>query len=602
LRQLDAMVAEKLMSTVKLASALTDTDKLQSLTSPEQKQSQTYARALKPYIDILKAHEDLVYIYTLRACGQNLCFVMDAHLPRQGETIIASDINEVYEQPTPILRQTYKERATRVESEPYTDEFGTFLSAFAPLYTPSGNYIGLIGVDMSLKQYKIKQHQIDLALLTGLFLTGIICFLIFVFITHQRRKSKALGNKYKSLITHMPLVIFEASLDAHLSLHFVNDQIEPLTGYPALEFMGHQKRSLMSLIHEDDRGPVIEGIMAQLGRDGRFDVECRLLPAAVEVAKRKPIWVKVRGVAVMGAQNLSDTVPTIEGYMQNITLRKAAENKLLESERHFRTLADCMPNLLWITNRFGETLFFNKTWMDFTGRGLDEEIEDGWVHHIHPEDKGACLNKFINALADIAPFECWFRLQNKAGDYRWMLSVSTPRYNCEGVCDGYVSAATDITERKAFEAKLKLANQQMELFFKHTPAAIAVFDTDMRYLMVSERWKSDYRLHDIDLIGRTHYEVFKKIPQRWKDLHDRCLNGEIISHREDSFKRADGITEWLIYELHPWLEDNIVKGMIMFTEIITERKQLNDELEQHRDHLQNLVEVQTFKIFCCAIS
>ncbi len=114
------------------------------------------------------------------------------------------------------------------------------------------------------------------------------------------------------------------------------------------------------------------------------------------------------------------------------------------------------------------------------------------------------------------------------------------------------------------------------------PAAIAVFDTDMRYLAASARYVADYRLDaatPASLVGRSHYEMFPEIPDRWRDVHRRVLAGETMGSDEDPFPRADGQTDWLQWEMAPWHRaDGSIGGAILVSAFVTARRQAEEAL------------------------
>jgi PAS domain S-box-containing protein len=134
------------------------------------------------------------------------------------------------------------------------------------------------------------------------------------------------------------------------------------------------------------------------------------------------------------------------------------------------------------------------------------------------------------------------------------------------------------TRLRHSQAAIKQSEEQVRHFVRHVPAAVAMFDRKMRYLIYSPRWLTDYKLGDQDLVGRSHYEVFPEIPERWREVHRRCLEGEVAVHDDDSFVRLDGSTDWLRWDVRPWRDaHNEIGGVIMFTEVITERKRAEEE-------------------------
>ena len=143
-------------------------------------------------------------------------------------------------------------------------------------------------------------------------------------------------------------------------------------------------------------------------------------------------------------------------------------------------------------------------------------------------------------------------------------------------------AVQDSRERKdklLAEQSLSANEALLRQLIVHTPAAIAMFDTAMRYLYVSQRWRTDFNLGDQALAGRSHYELFPHLPEHWKAAHQRALAGATERRDEDRIVMPDGSVRWSRWEVQPWrTADGTVGGIILFTENITERKQLQEQL------------------------
>jgi PAS domain S-box-containing protein len=153
----------------------------------------------------------------------------------------------------------------------------------------------------------------------------------------------------------------------------------------------------------------------------------------------------------------------------------------------------------------------------------------------------------------------------------------------------FVAVFEVITERKRAEAALKEREEQLRLFVDHSPAAVAMFDRDMKYLVVSRRWSVDYRLSGQPIIGRSHYEVFPEIPQRWIEVYHRCMRGAVENCDEDPFPRADGTTGWLRWEVWPWYRaDGSIGGIVIFSEDITDRKHAEAAQRESEERLRLL--------------
>lgn len=138
-------------------------------------------------------------------------------------------------------------------------------------------------------------------------------------------------------------------------------------------------------------------------------------------------------------------------------------------------------------------------------------------------------------------------------------------------------------------SSLRASEDLLKIFVKHVPAAVAMLDRDMRYLQVSDRWSSDYSVSSDHMLGRSHYEIFPDLPERWKAIHARCLAGENLRAEEDYWDRADGSRTWLHWEIRPWGDKNgIPEGILLFSEDITQRKQMQEALRTSEQSLREL--------------
>ncbi|MGE0489229.1 MAG: PAS domain S-box protein [Vulcanimicrobiota bacterium] len=129
----------------------------------------------------------------------------------------------------------------------------------------------------------------------------------------------------------------------------------------------------------------------------------------------------------------------------------------------------------------------------------------------------------------------------------------------------------------------------LETFIEHCPAAVAMFDREMRYLKVSRRWCEEYQLGEREFIGQSHYELFPDLPQRWREVHQRCLAGAVEKQELDAFPGPDGAIVWLRWEVHPWRdEQEQIAGLLILSEVITQRVEAERKLKE-REELLNFV-------------
>ena len=169
----------------------------------------------------------------------------------------------------------------------------------------------------------------------------------------------------------------------------------------------------------------------------------------------------------------------------------------------------------------------------------------------------------------------------------------TPLFDASGRLTGAVNMLVDISEHKRVEADLAERKAQLAVFVEHAPAGIAMFDREMLFLAVSRRFVVDHRLpQDAQLIGRSVYEIFPQIPQRWCDIHARVLAGEELSQEEDQFTHQDGRIDFVRWSMVPWRRaDGKIGGALLFAELRTEqveaRRALTDSEARFRATFEN---------------
>ena len=197
----------------------------------------------------------------------------------------------------------------------------------------------------------------------------------------------------------------------------------------------------------------------------------------------------------------------------------------------------------------------------------------------HEEDKRRADDVLAQVAAGVSGrmrFER--RYVHKDGHVIWA-QVATALVQQQGSHRQYfITHMQDISERWNAARELEASEALLRQFIKHTPAAVAMFDTEMRYLQASDRWLTDYHLEGEAIVGRSHYEIFPDLPERWREVHQRVLAGSVERCAEDEFPRTNGSTEWLQWEARPWLKaDGAIGGLAMFTQVITDRKRVQEE-------------------------
>jgi two-component system sensor kinase FixL len=197
------------------------------------------------------------------------------------------------------------------------------------------------------------------------------------------------------------------------------------------------------------------------------------------------------------------------GVSRDITKRKIAEDQLRESEERFRTVANAAPVLIWMSAPDKLCTFFNKGWLEFTGRTIDQELGSGWTEGVHAEDRDRCLAVYERAFDAREPFTMEYRLRRSDGEYRWVLDSGTPRFAPDGAFLGYIGSGIDITERKRAEEKFRIV-------LDAAPNAMIMVDSAGVITFANAPAATVFGYSLSELIGR---KIETLLPERFRDQH-----------------------------------------------------------------------------------
>ncbi|MBP3954855.1 response regulator [Gemmata sp. G18] len=247
--------------------------------------------------------------------------------------------------------------------------------------------------------------------------------------------------------------------------------------------------------------------------------------------------------------------------------------ELWQTQEQFRRAFDDAATGMALVAPDGRFLRVNRTLCEIVGYPEAELLALTFQAITHPDDLKADEDQVLRLLTGAArAYQMEKRYFHKEGHAVWILLGVSLVPDAAGNPLHFVAQIQDITARKRAEAEHRAGQEQLRLFVHNTPAAVAMYDHQMRYLAYSRRWLTDYRLGEADLIGRSHYEVFPEVPERWKEIHQRCLNGIPEKCEADRFQRTDGTIDYLRWEVQPWRDAaGAVGGVLFFTEVITER-------------------------------
>jgi PAS domain S-box-containing protein len=207
----------------------------------------------------------------------------------------------------------------------------------------------------------------------------------------------------------------------------------------------------------------------------------------------------------------------VVGTAQDVTERVLAEAALRESEEKFRTLADFVPQMVWMCTPDGLNTYFNHRWVEYTGMTLEESYGRGWNTPFHDDDKQKAWDAWNHAVATGDPYRVGSRLRGADGSYRWFLMQGIPLRDASGNIVKWFGSCTDVEDMKHAENALRKAEERFSKAFHNAPMAITIStETDGRYVDVNDAFLDMLGYRREDFVGHTAAEL-----RFWMEMSDR---------------------------------------------------------------------------------
>ena len=270
-----------------------------------------------------------------------------------------------------------------------------------------------------------------------------------------RRQAEAhlreVGERLSLALDAAGLGIFEWDVQADRAV-WENERMYEIFGHTRADGTLSKAELLKRSVHPDDAETLDQALAAGMASGRPFQTTYRI--------RRKDG--ALRWLDLVGHFLPPDGGPVrMIGVLTDNTEQHLAEEILRASEERFRIMADTAPVMIWMAGTDKLCTFFNKPWLDFTGRSLEAEFGNGWTEGVHPEDLEHCVQTYVACFEARRPFGMDYRLRRHDGQYRWIFDQGVPRVSSRGTFLGYIGSCVDVTERKQAEAEReKLAEEQ----------------------------------------------------------------------------------------------------------------------------------------------
>lgn len=424
-------------------------------------------------------------------------------------------------------------------------------------------------------------------------------------------------GQFRQLADSMPQIVWTATADGYVD--YYNKQWYLLIG----EENEFGNSSFLAHVHPDDYDRCLTSWLEVVRTGEPYEIEFRF---KVKPPINAYSWFLVRARPI---KNESGQIIKWYGTCTDIDEVKRIEHTLRESEERFRVVVNSAPVMVWMSDPQKRFTFFNKRWLEFTGRAMEQELWDGWKQGIYQDDLEGALAVYHEAFDAHSDFEVEFRMQRNDGEYRWIVCHGIPRFSYDGTFLGYIGSSIDIHERKTIRIELenRVAERTQEISRKNqaleeTTRTLKEINQQLqqrheelrqseeRYLRMTnevedyaiillskegliENWNKGaekIKGYTADEIIGKHFRIFYNHADQQHRLPERLIE-EAILHGKSTYEgwriRKDGSTLWaytVITALHN--DKNDIIGFSKVTRDLTQRKLADDRLKMYAEQLE----------------
>ncbi|WP_083477116.1 PAS domain S-box protein [Lacinutrix algicola] len=384
---------------------------------------------------------------------------------------------------------------------------------------------------------------------------------------------------FKRLTSKAPAGIYQT--DTQGSCNYVNKRWLHYAGMSYEEAMG---AGWANAIHPDDVERILQEWKAYVSSgESELETDFRFLHK-----DNKVVWVTVKTVGTYDAQN------NLYGYIGmaiDVTEKKKAEQKLINSEKLFKRLTSNAPVGIYQTDKDGVCNYVNEEWMKYSELTFQESLGLGWSTAIHPEDKVRVLSEWEQVVSSGGDLISDFRLLSKKGNTKWVSAKTTSLYNHNNELYGYIGTIVDVTERKKAEEKLINSEQLFRGLASNAPVGIFQTDKDGVCNYVNQEWINYSGIAFDEALGfGWSNAIHPEDKDRVLDVWEKSIIEETEYKTDLRFLDRKGETKWLsakatgLYDVN-----NNLYGYIGTIVDITNRKEVEEQIIKSEKYLDSIL-------------